>query len=72
MLTRPLPGVSFQLKNLQREYVSDFDGNFEIVTKIGDTIVASYIGMTTQEVPVFISPITIVMVADVNQLEEVQ
>ncbi len=67
----PLPGVSILIKESSKGVVSDFDGNFEIVTKIGDTIVASYIGMTTQELPVFISPITIVMVSDVNQLEEV-
>ena len=67
----PLPGVSISIKESSKGVVSDFDGNFEIVTKIGDTIVASYIGMTTQELPVFISPITIVMVSDVNQLEEV-
>ena len=67
----PLPGVSISIKDSSKGVVSDFDGNFEIATKIGDTIIASYIGMTNQQLPVLISPITIVMVPDVNQLEEV-
>ena len=67
----PLPGVSISIKDSSMGVVSDFDGNFEIATKIGDTIVASYIGMTTQQLPVLISPFTIIMVPDVNQLEEV-
>ncbi|MGI9594118.1 MAG: SusC/RagA family TonB-linked outer membrane protein [Patiriisocius sp.] len=67
----PLPGVSILIKKTSKGVISDFDGNFEIAANIGDTLVASYIGMATQELPVLVSSITVVMVPDVNQLQEV-
>ena len=67
----PLPGATILIKGTAKGVTSDFDGNFEINTKIGDTIVASFLGMKTQEVLVLSSPITIILEDDIDQLDEV-
>ncbi len=67
----PLPGATLLIKGTLNGKTSDFDGNFEINTKIGDTLVVSFLGMITQEVLVFSSPITIKLEDDIDQLDEV-
>ena len=67
----PLPGATILIKGTAKGVTSDFDGNFEINTKIGDTLVASFLGMKTQEVLVLSSPITIILEDDIDQLDEV-
>lgn len=67
----PLPGATILIKGTAKGVTSDFDGNFEINTKIGDTIVASFLGMKTQEVLVLSSSITIRLEDDIDQLDEV-
>ena len=67
----PLPGATILIKGTAKGVTSDFDGNFEINTKIGDTLVASFLGMKTQEVLVLSSPITIRLEDDIDQLDEV-
>ena len=67
----PLPGATLLIKGTLNGTTSDFDGNFEINTKIGDTLVVSFLGMITQEVLVFSSPITIKLEDDIDQLDEV-
>ena len=67
----PLPGATILIKGTAKGVTSEFDGNFEINTKIGDTIVASFLGMKTQEVLVLSSPITIRLEDDIDQLDEV-
>ncbi|MDC3132609.1 SusC/RagA family TonB-linked outer membrane protein [Flavobacteriaceae bacterium] len=66
-----LPGVTIIVKGTSIGVVSDFEGNFEIETKLGDSIVVSYLGMKTQTLPVLFSPISITMQEEVNQLNEV-
>ena len=67
----PLPGATVLIKGTAKGVTTDFDGNFEINTKIGDTLVASFLGMKTQEVLVLSSPITIRLEDDIDQLDEV-
>ena len=67
----PLPGATILIKGTAKGVTSDFDGNFEINIKIGDTLVASFLGMKTQEVLVLSSPITIRLEDDIDQLDEV-
>ena len=67
----PLPGATILIKGTAKGVTSDFDGNFEINIKIGDTLVASFLGMKTQEVLVLSSPITIRLEDDISQLDEV-
>ena len=66
-----LPGVTIIVKGTSIGVVTDFEGNFEIETKLGDSIVVSYLGMKTQTLPVLFSPISITMQEEVNQLNEV-
>ncbi|MEJ2113261.1 MAG: carboxypeptidase-like regulatory domain-containing protein, partial [Flavobacteriaceae bacterium] len=42
---QPLPGASVLVKGTTTGAVTDFDGNFEIQTNIGSTLVFSYVGM---------------------------
>lgn len=45
----PLPGVNVIVKETLKSTKSDFDGNFRIKVKTGDTLVFSYIGMKDKE-----------------------
>lgn len=45
-----LPGVNIVIKNTSIGTATDFDGNFSLEAKIGDTLVMSYIGYKTQEI----------------------
>lgn len=48
----PLPGVNIIIKEKTSGTQSDFDGNFSINTEVGQTLVFSYVGFATQEIPV--------------------
>lgn len=48
----PLPGVTILIKGLPLGTVTDFDGNYELKTQVGQVLVFSYIGMETKEVKV--------------------
>ncbi|MFS4467916.1 SusC/RagA family TonB-linked outer membrane protein [Maribacter sp. 2210JD10-5] len=43
----PLPGVAVVVEGTTRGVVSDFDGNYDILAKEGETLVFSYIGFST-------------------------
>ncbi len=69
--TGPLPGASIIIKGTTTGTQSDFDGNYSIKASIGDILVFSFIGMSTQEIAVGTSDrINVQMQAD-NVLEEV-
>jgi TonB-linked SusC/RagA family outer membrane protein len=69
----PLPGVNIAIKGTATGTVSDVDGNYRIEAPDGDvTLVFSFIGFVTQEVPVQgRSVIDISLVTDVKSLQEV-
>jgi len=48
----PLPGVNILVKGTSTGTQSDFDGNFSIKSSVGQTLVFSYVGFVTQEIPV--------------------
>lgn len=48
----PLPGVTITIKGSSIGIQSDFDGNYSIACKIGDTLVYNYIGQKTKEITV--------------------
>ncbi len=48
----PLPGASVTVKGTTRGTVTDFDGNFTITTDLQGTLVFSYLGYKTTEVPI--------------------
>ena len=66
-----LAGATIQIVGSESGVVSDFDGNFNIKVKIGETLKISYIGMKSVEIPVLTSPIQVSMETDINQLDEV-
>ena len=70
---QPLPGVSVVVKGTTIGAQTDFDGNFEIESPIGSTIlVFSYLGMKTIEVPIDgQTQFSIVLEEDVTGLDEV-
>ena len=45
----PLAGATIQVVGSESGVISDFDGNFEILLKIGDNIQISYLGKKTIE-----------------------
>lgn len=49
---QPLPGVSITEKPSGRSAMTDASGRFSLETSPGGTLVFSYVGMSTQEVPV--------------------
>ena len=67
----PLPSASIMIKNTSKGYVSDFDGNFEIYVKLGDTLVFSYMGMQNKELIALTSPISVRLQPIINALDEV-
>ncbi|HBL32758.1 MAG TPA: SusC/RagA family TonB-linked outer membrane protein [Porphyromonadaceae bacterium] len=68
----PIIGASVQVKGSTGQgTITDVDGNFGFTAPAGaTTLVVSYVGMITQEVPVSAN-VRVVLVADNRQLEEV-
>ncbi|MGM0934838.1 MAG: SusC/RagA family TonB-linked outer membrane protein [Bacteroidota bacterium] len=48
----PLPGVNIIVKGTNKGAQTDFDGNYNISAQSTDVLVFSYVGFTTQEIPV--------------------
>ncbi|WP_282121946.1 SusC/RagA family TonB-linked outer membrane protein [Algibacter mikhailovii] len=68
----PIPGVNVTVKETTTGAVTDFDGNFNITTKIGATLSFSYIGYVSQDIVVVNeSKLTITLKEDLAQLDEV-
>lgn len=69
----PLPGVNIVIKGTSVGTVTDLDGNYRLpLTQDAHTIVYSFIGLETQEIPINNRPaIDVAMNADVQQLQEV-
>lgn len=70
----PLPGASVQVKGTKNGTTTDFDGKFTVNASAAGTLVISYVGFTTQEVP-FTSTTqnvgTVSLMPDAEQLEGV-
>ncbi|TRZ43665.1 SusC/RagA family TonB-linked outer membrane protein [Robertkochia solimangrovi] len=68
----PLPGASVLVKGTSRGTQTDFDGNFSLDAEIGETLVISYVGLTSQEVVIKDeNPLDISLSVAENQLDEV-
>ncbi len=70
---QPLPGVSIIQKGTTNGTTTNFDGNFKIQMVTGSTLVFSYIGFLTQEVPITATTTNLQIAMDENtaQLDEV-
>src|SRR5690554_1777456 len=66
----PLIGVTIQVKGTTQGTITDFDGNFTLSAPAGGTLVVSYVGFETQEVPVSAN-VNIVLGTDTKLLDEV-
>lgn len=66
----PLIGVSIVVEGTNQGTVTDFDGNFSIPAKTGQTLKISYIGYETQEVKVTGSKLTVRLNEDTKSLDE--
>lgn len=49
---QPIPGVSVVVKGTTTGMITDIDGNYSVNAKSNSTLVFSFVGMKTQEVPV--------------------
>lgn len=69
----PLPGVSVIIKNTTKGGSTDFDGNYVLRDiQVGETIVFSYLGFTTQEVVVSsFEAINVTLEEDTQSLDEI-
>lgn len=68
----PIPGANIIVPNTTRGTQTDFDGNFSIEVSEGESLRFSYVGYTTQTIPITgQSTLNVVMVEDLNQLDEV-
>ena len=67
-----LPGVNVVVKGTTTGTVSDADGNYSITAPATGTLVFTFIGLTTQEVPINNrTTVDLTMAQDVQQLSEV-
>ncbi len=68
----PLPGASIVEKGTTNGTQTDFDGNYTINVDSGATLVISYIGYATQEIPVNgQATINVTLQEDASELDEV-
>lgn len=67
----PLPGVNVVIKGTTKGTQTDFDGNYSLDVPYGQELTFSYIGMVSQELPIYSSIINLDMEEDATQLEEV-
>jgi len=67
----PLPGVNIVVQGTSMGTTSDFDGNYTLEVPSGKELTYSYIGMHTQELPIYSSIINVRMEEDAQSLDEV-
>ncbi|SCD21945.1 SusC/RagA family [Proteiniphilum saccharofermentans] len=70
----PLPGVSIRVGGTSQGTSTDIEGKFELNTRQGATLIISFVGYKTQELPVGNVPIlnrTITLQEDIGELSEV-
>ena len=70
----PLPGVTIMVRGTTRGTTTDNNGNFELNSSIGTTLIFSFVGYESQELSVKENAsrdLTIVLKEDVSQLSEV-
>ena len=67
----PLPGVTIVIKGTNKGTQTDFDGNYELDVPYGQELSFSYIGMHSQEIPLYSSIINLSMEESAEYLDEV-
>ncbi|MCM8570540.1 SusC/RagA family TonB-linked outer membrane protein [Gramella jeungdoensis] len=67
----PMIGATIQIKGTNKGTTTDYDGMYSIDAPQGSTLVFSFVGYITQEVPVTDSTIDVTLAQDQNALGEV-
>ena len=67
----PIPGVNILLKGTSNGTTTDFDGNYSIDAKVGETLLFSYIGFTQQAIVITTTPLNVALETETSSLEEV-
>ncbi|MBK0382094.1 TonB-dependent receptor [Pedobacter sp. SD-b] len=69
---KPLPGVSVKVKGVNKNAITDINGNFKIEADINQTLVFSYVGFENQEVLIkSLDPIKVSLKVSVKSLSDV-
>ncbi len=69
---QPIPGVSVVVKGTTTGIITDIDGNYSVNAKNNSTLVFSFVGMKTQEIPVNSKTvINVVMATEQTDIDEV-
>lgn len=66
----PLIGVSIMIAGTNEGTVTDYNGEFALQTKIGQTLKISYVGYLTQEIKTSQNRMTVILIEDTKSLEE--
>lgn len=66
----PVIGATIQVQGTSQGTVTNVEGNFNLSAPTGGTLIVSYVGKITQEIPVSTNP-RVVLVEDSEMLEEV-
>lgn len=67
----PLPGVNIVIKGTSNGTTTDFDGYYTLAIPRGETLVYSYIGFKSTEMPVYSSVINVELEEEASMLEEI-
>lgn len=67
----PLPGATVLVKGTTKGTTTDFDGYFSLNVQDGQELVVSYIGFSSEEIPIYSSVMNIQLDEDIAALEEV-
>ncbi|WP_203258600.1 DUF4139 domain-containing protein [Hyunsoonleella ulvae] len=67
----PIPGVNVLVKGTANGVATDFDGNYSLQVNEGQALVFSYLGFTTETIPIHSSVINLSLEEDTAQLDEV-
>lgn len=67
----PIIGANVVVKGTTAGTITDFDGNYSLDVPENSTLVFSYLGMVTQEIPVTGNTVSVVLKEDNQVLEEV-
>ena len=67
----PLPGVNIVEKGTSNGTQTDYDGKYSLQTTSGNTLVYSYVGMQTEELPIHSSIMNVTLNEDNQALDEV-
>ncbi|TLX72305.1 TonB-dependent receptor [Labilibacter sediminis] len=68
----PIPGVSIVIKGTASGTVTDVDGNYQLLVDTDKTLVFSFVGMLSQEIPVTgKGMINVTLKNDIHNIEEV-